>query len=165
MWDTHMIEDWPSNDWVSCMCHAWGLRRAPFATDEKSRGIFASASHSEALTFMDTTAALRGVMLLTGPPGSGRSTVLKSWMAALEPKRFLPLLITQASLSATGVLEIILAKTGTSPKPASIAISSHKRKRLSSPCWRQRRWRKRRRLEGGSRSRSASPRLSVGRRG
>ena len=42
------------------MCHPWGLRRAPFAADEKSRGIFASASHSEALTFMDTTAALRG---------------------------------------------------------------------------------------------------------
>lgn len=40
-----------------------------------------------------------------------------------------------------------------------------KGKRLSSPCWRQRRWRKRRRLEGGSRSRSASPRLSGGRRG
>ena len=65
---------------------------------------------------MDTTAALRGVMLLTGPSGSGKSTVLKSWMAALEPKRFLPLLITQASLSATGVLEILLAKLGERPR-------------------------------------------------
>ena len=34
--------------------------------------------------------------------------------------RFLPLLITQASLSATGVLEIILASPATSPRPASI---------------------------------------------
>jgi type II secretory pathway predicted ATPase ExeA len=101
---------------VDDLLRAWGLRRAPFAADEKSRGIFASASHSEALTFMDTTAALRGVMLLTGPPGSGKSTVLKSWMTTLEPKRFLPLLITQASLSATGVLEIILAKLGERPR-------------------------------------------------
>jgi hypothetical protein len=46
----------------------------------------------------------------------GKSTVLKSWMAALEPKRFLPLLITQASLSVTGVLEIILAKLGERPR-------------------------------------------------
>jgi type II secretory pathway predicted ATPase ExeA len=37
-------------------------------------------------------------------------------MAALEPKRFLPLLITQASLSATGVLEILLAKLGERPR-------------------------------------------------
>ena len=101
---------------VDDLLRAWGLRRAPFAADEKSREIFASASHSEALTFMDTTAALRGVMLLTGPPGSGKSTVLKSWMATLEPKRFLPLLITQASLSATGVLEILLAKLGERPR-------------------------------------------------
>ena len=101
---------------VDDLLRAWGLRRAPFAADEKSRGIFASASHSEALTFMDTTAALRGVMLLTGPPGSGKSTVLKSWMTTLEPKRFLPLLITQASLSVTGVLEIILAKLGERPR-------------------------------------------------
>jgi hypothetical protein len=46
----------------------------------------------------------------------GKSIVLKSWMAALEPKRFLPLLITQASLSVTGVLEIILAKLGERPR-------------------------------------------------
>lgn len=98
------------------LLRAWGLRRAPFAADEKSREIFVSASHGEALTLMDTTAALRGVMLLTGPPGSGKSTVLKSWMAGLEPKRFLPLLVTQASLSATGVLEILLAKLGERPR-------------------------------------------------
>ena len=54
-------------------------------------------------------------------------------MAALEPKRVLPLRITQALLSATGVLEILLAKTGTSPRPASIAISSHKLLSTGSP--------------------------------
>lgn len=98
------------------LLRAWGLRRAPFAAEDKSRQIFLSASHDQALALMDTTAALRGVMLLTGPPGSGKSTVLKSWMTTLDQKRFLPLLITQASLSATGVLEILLAKLGERPR-------------------------------------------------
>ena len=98
------------------LLRAWGLRRVPFAPDDKSRELFAAGTHREALALMDTTAALRGVMLLTGRPGTGKSIVLKSWMAGLDPKRHLPLLITQASLSATGVLEILLAKLGERPR-------------------------------------------------
>jgi hypothetical protein len=37
-------------------------------------------------------------------------------MRGLEPNRYLPLLITQSSLSATGVLEILLAKLGERPR-------------------------------------------------
>ena len=95
---------------------AWGLRGAPFAPDEKSAVLFPAQGHRDARDLLDTTAALRGVMLLTGPPGSGKSTLLKTWMRGLEPKRHLPLLITQSSLSASGVLEILLAKLGEQPR-------------------------------------------------
>ena len=93
-----------------------GLLRVPFSPDEKSGGTFPTGSHREAATGLDTTAALRGVMVLTGSPGTGKSTLLKTWMRGLEPKRYLPLLITQSSLSATGVLEILLAKLGERPR-------------------------------------------------
>lgn len=95
---------------------AWGLRRAPFAPDEKGTDLFPAATHREALPLLETTAALRGVMVLTGSPGTGKSTLLKTWMRGLEPKRYLPLLITQSSLSATGVLEILLSKLGEHPR-------------------------------------------------
>jgi len=85
---------------------AWGLRGAPFAPDEKNSAFFPANSHREAHDLLESTAALRGVMLLTGAPGSGKSTLIKTWMRGLEPKRHLPLLITQSSLSASGVLEI-----------------------------------------------------------
>jgi len=99
------------------LLRAWGLRHAPFAEPDKAPAdIFPAPSQREALPLLDTTAALRGVMLLTGPPGSGKSTLLKSWLHGLEPKRHLPLLITQSSLSAAGVLEMILAKLGESPR-------------------------------------------------
>lgn len=94
------------------LLRAWGLRHAPFAADDKTSEPFASVGHSEILGLLDTTAALRSVMMLTGSPGTGKSTLIKSWLARLEPKRFLPLLITQSSLSATGVLEVLLAKLG-----------------------------------------------------
>jgi type II secretory pathway predicted ATPase ExeA len=93
-----------------------GLLRVPFSPDEKSADMFPTATRSEAATALDTTAALRGVMVLTGSPGTGKSTLLKTWMRGLEPKRYLPLLITQSSLSATGVLEILLAKLGERPR-------------------------------------------------
>lgn len=95
---------------------AWGLRHAPFSSDEKSPAIFPATSHREAHDLLDNTAALRGVMLLTGASGSGKSTLIKTWMPTLEPKRHLPLLITQSSLSASGVLEILLAKLGERPR-------------------------------------------------
>ena len=95
---------------------AWGLRHAPFSPDEKSATIFPANSHREAHDLLDSTAALRGVMLLTGAPGSGKSTLIKTWMRGLELKRHLPLLITHSSLSASGVLEILLAKLGERPR-------------------------------------------------
>lgn len=98
------------------LLRAWGLRQVPFVLDDKSFGLFPSAPQREALPLLDTTTALRGVMVLTGSPGTGKSTVIKNWIAGLEPKRYLPVLLTQSSLTATGVLEILLAKLGERPR-------------------------------------------------
>ena len=99
------------------LLRAWGLRQVPFVSDDKNgAALFPCASQREAVALLDTTAALRGVMVLTGSPGTGKSTLAKTWMASLEPKRHLPLLITQSSLTATGVLEILLAKLGERPR-------------------------------------------------
>ena len=95
---------------------AWGLRHAPFEPEAKARAIFAPASHQEARQLLETTAALRGVMVLAGAPGSGKSTLMRNWLAELEPKRYLPVLVTQSSLSGTGVMEILLAKLGERPR-------------------------------------------------
>ena len=98
------------------LLRAWGLRSVPFSATSKEPELFPGAALREALALLDTTAALRGVMVLTGAAGTGKSTVARAWTQGLEPKRFLPLLITQSSLSATGVLEMVLAKLGERPR-------------------------------------------------
>lgn len=55
-------------------------------------------------------------MLLTGAPGTGKSTLTKNWLRGLDPKRHLPVLLSQSSLSATGVLEILLHHLGAAPR-------------------------------------------------
>ena len=76
---------------IEDLLRAWGLMRVPFAPDEKDT--FPARSHQEILPLLDATAALRGVMALTGSPGTGKSTLLKSWLRGLDPKRHLPVLI------------------------------------------------------------------------
>jgi len=58
------------------LLRARGLLRVPFSPDAKSAGTFATSAHREVSTQLDTTAALRGVMALTGSPGTGKSTLL-----------------------------------------------------------------------------------------
>jgi hypothetical protein len=44
--------------------------------------------------------------------GVGKSTLLAHFVGSLESKAYLPLLITQATLSAAGLLAVLLSKLG-----------------------------------------------------
>lgn len=98
------------------LLRAWGLLRVPFSRDEKNADLYASGAQAQILRALDTTAALRGVLVLSGSPGTGKSSLLKRWLRELDPKRHLPVLLTQSSLSATGVLEVLLGKLGETPR-------------------------------------------------
>jgi type II secretory pathway predicted ATPase ExeA len=105
----------PPQAGIEELLRRWGMRRVPFSPEDKAGALFPARTHQELLLSLETTAALRGVLVLTGPPGAGKSSLIKSWMQGLEPKRYLPLLITHSSLSATGMLEMLLAKLGQRP--------------------------------------------------
>ena len=63
---------------------------------------------------LNQTAALRSVMLLSGPNGVGKSVLAGRWMRALDPRLFAPACLTQATLSGTAILAALALKLGQS---------------------------------------------------
>lgn len=96
---------------LSAALHHWGARAVPFH-DQPDQVPFLTPAWQEALRLLNQTAALRSVMLLSGDNGVGKSALAAYWLKQLEPKLYLPLVITQATLSATGLLTVLLHKLG-----------------------------------------------------
>jgi len=94
--------------------HAWGARSVPFQ-DQGEQQLFETEHTRQAVERLQQSAALRSVMLLSGDNGVGKSALVARWVRTLEPKAYRPLTITQASLSASGVLCTLLAKLGQVP--------------------------------------------------
>lgn len=89
----------------------WGTRAVPFS-DQPGETPFLTPAWQGALKLLGQTAALRSVMLLSGDNGTGKSALASHWLSGLEPKSYLPLAITQATLSATGLMAVLLQKLG-----------------------------------------------------
>jgi type II secretory pathway predicted ATPase ExeA len=92
----------------------WGARAIPFS-DQVSEKPFLWTGWEQAWRLLNQTAALRSLMLLTGDNGVGKSALASRWLADLEPKAYLPLVITQATLSPSGVLAVLARKLGQAP--------------------------------------------------
>lgn len=96
---------------LSAALRHWGARSVPFS-DSPGEAPFAHASWEQARLLLQQTAALRSLMLLCGDNGTGKSALLAHWIQNLEPKAYLPLVITQATLSGNGLLAVLLNKLG-----------------------------------------------------
>ncbi|MSR65650.1 MAG: hypothetical protein EXS18_07725 [Verrucomicrobiae bacterium] len=97
---------------LSLLARQWGATAVPF-----SQLSWLATPHSQqAIAMLDQAAALRSVVLLDGPNGVGKSALVGRWVQQLEPRLYRPLVLTHASLSASGVLSAITAQLG---KPSS----------------------------------------------
>jgi general secretion pathway protein A len=93
---------------------AWGALSIPFAEEDSSQ-LYQSKSHQRLLQSLQQCATLRTSMLLTGESGSGKSAMMGHWARHLDPKRHQPLIITQSTVSGTGLLALLLEKLGGEP--------------------------------------------------
>ena len=55
-------------------------------------------------SLLNQTVALRGVMLLSGGNGVGKSSLVGRWVRQLETRLYTPVNLTQATLSSSGLL-------------------------------------------------------------
>ena len=89
----------------------WGATAVPFG-EVSAEAWLETPAGQRAWSLLQQTAAFRSVMLLSGPNGVGKSALAHRWMASLDSRLFAPLLLTQATLSGSGVLSALTAKLG-----------------------------------------------------
>ena len=95
---------------------SWGATAVPFGPLSDTQWI-AIPSQQRAVNLLDQTAALRGVMLLSGGNGTGKSALVGRWVRQLETRLYTPVNLTQATLSSSGLLASLPRSLG---KRASI---------------------------------------------
>lgn len=100
---------------LSVLARQWGATAVPFGLVNASDWLDTPGAQ-KALSCLSQTAALRSVMLLCGANGVGKSALAGRWMRSLDPRIYLPLCLTQATLSGSGVLSAVCSKLG---KPSS----------------------------------------------
>jgi type II secretory pathway predicted ATPase ExeA len=100
---------------LSLLARQWGATAVPFGLVNASDWL-ETAGAQQALTCLSQTAALRSVLLLSGPNGVGKSALVGRWMRSLDNRLFCPVCLTQATLSGTAILTALATKLG---KPAS----------------------------------------------
>lgn len=95
---------------------SWGITAVPFSPSAQAPWIRV-ASQERALSLLNQTSALRGVMLLSGGNGTGKSTLVGRWLRQLDNRLYIPVPFTQATLSGNGLLSALVRQLG---KPAGL---------------------------------------------
>lgn len=90
---------------------SWGATAVPFGPLSEAQWI-AIPSQQRATSLLNQTAAWRGVMLLSGGNGLGKSSLVGRWVRQLETRLFTPVNLTQATLSSSGLLASLARSLG-----------------------------------------------------
>lgn len=96
---------------LSLLARQWGATGVPFGLVNAQDWLETPAAQ-HALNCLSQTAALRSVLLLSGPNGVGKSALVGRWMRSLDSRLFCPVGLTQATLSGTAILAALASKLG-----------------------------------------------------
>jgi type II secretory pathway predicted ATPase ExeA len=104
------MKNTPNPD-LALLARQWGATAVPFA-ELLAEAWLETPTGQRAWSLLQQTATFRSVMLLSGPNGVGKSALVRRWISTLDCRLFAPLLLTQATLSGSGVLSALTAKLG-----------------------------------------------------
>ncbi|HHP7234611.1 MAG TPA: ExeA family protein [Desulfobacterales bacterium] len=98
----------------------WNLKRPPFSNAATDSFFFRSPQHEEALTrLLFAIENRRGVAMLTGEVGCGKTTVTKNLVRHLDAEKYRLQVLCNPALSAPELLSAILYVIGAPPTEAS----------------------------------------------
>lgn len=90
---------------------SWGATEVPFSSCGDRQWISAP-SQERALALLNQTAAVKGVMLLSGGNGLGKSSLVGRWVRQLEPRLYTGVMITQATMTGSSLLASLVSRLG-----------------------------------------------------
>ncbi len=90
----------------------YGFRRLPFDRDVPAEDLFPSPSLDELHSRLTYLVQTRGVAIVTGEPGSGKTTALRRLRASLHPDQVRPLYVFDTAVNAADLYRQIAAELG-----------------------------------------------------
>lgn len=93
----------------------YGFTQTPFATDLPPQQLFAANGQQELAARLGYLVRQRGIGLLTGEIGAGKSTALRSFVAGLDANRYLVCYLSNPLLGMTGFYRGLLLALGHEP--------------------------------------------------
>ena len=102
----------------------YGFRTMPFSRNIPTADLFPSNGQQELKARLTYLLCERGIGLVTGEVGSGKSTALRAFAEELDPNRYLIIYLANPALGMTGVYRDIATALGLMPayfKPDMVA--------------------------------------------
>ena len=95
--------------------HHYGFVRLPFTKDIPTHDLFPSSALQELSSRLTFLARERGIGLLTGEIGSGKSTALRRFVSSLDPNQFLVIYLPNPTIGISGLYRELLAALAYEP--------------------------------------------------
>jgi type II secretory pathway predicted ATPase ExeA len=100
---------------VDRLCAYFGFGRVPFGRDLPPSALFRSAAHSEAVARLTWLIEERGLGILTGEVGAGKTVAARATVAGLEPSRYQAVYCANPTIGGRGLLALMVAALGGAP--------------------------------------------------
>jgi len=102
----------------------FGFTRLPFTKDIPPQQLFQAEGQNELCARLDYLLKDRGLGLVTGETGSGKSTSVRRFTASLDPNRYFVIYLANPFLGLSGIYRDLLTALGHEPvfgKPKAVA--------------------------------------------
>jgi type II secretory pathway predicted ATPase ExeA len=101
---------------VDRLCSFYGFTKLPFGRDLAPASLFGSVAHSEAVARLSWCVAERGLAIVTGEVGCGKTVAARATVAGLEPSRHQAIYCPNPTVGGRGILSLVVAALGGVPR-------------------------------------------------
>jgi type II secretory pathway predicted ATPase ExeA len=101
---------------MSRLCAYFGFSRMPLGRDIPPSALFHSAAHQEATARLSWLFAERGLGVLTGEVGAGKTVAVRAAVSALEPARNQVVYCPNPTVGSRGILSLLVTALGGTPR-------------------------------------------------